>query len=145
MLKLGYAKISVWRRLLNGFSHLILILFTSFDRSVMLMLPSCVKEIPRFDWSIQSYAQVGSGCSSVGKAVASDTRGLRFESSYRQKLIYFYWTFVYYELCIGKTKIKKKRPGMAHFFLKKLCSSTTCRRLNKERELWRAFARQGER
>ena len=25
-----------------------------------------------------------------------------------------YWTFVYCQLCIEKTKIKKKRPGMAH-------------------------------
>ena len=30
-----------------------------------------------------------------------------------------YWTFVYCQLCIKKTKIKKKRPGMAHFFKKK--------------------------
>ena len=28
--------------------------------------------------------------------------------------IYLYWTFVYCQLCIEKTKIKKKRPGMAH-------------------------------
>ena len=27
-------------------------------------------------------------CGSVGRAVASDTRGLRFESSHRQKIIY---------------------------------------------------------
>ena len=26
-----------------------------------------------------------------------------------------YITFVYYHLCIEKTKIKKKWPGMAHF------------------------------
>ena len=30
----------------------------------------------------------GSGCGSVGRAVASDTRGTRFESSHRQKSIY---------------------------------------------------------
>ena len=29
---------------------------------------------------------VGSGCGSVGRAVASDTRGPRFESSHRQNL-----------------------------------------------------------
>ena len=34
------------------------------------------------------------------------------------KKLYLYWTFVYCQLCIEKTKIKKKRPGMAH--LKKL-------------------------
>ena len=57
----------------------------------------------------------GSGCGSVGRAVASDTKGPRFESSHRQKFLYFYSTFDYYQLCIGKTKIKKNRPGMAHF------------------------------
>ena len=30
----------------------------------------------------------GSGCGSVGRAVASDTRGPQFESSHRQKCIY---------------------------------------------------------
>ena len=29
-----------------------------------------------------------------------------------------YWTFVYCQLCIEKMKIKKKRPGMAHFLKK---------------------------
>ena len=32
-------------------------------------------------------AALGSGCGSVGRAVASDTRGPRFESSHRQKFI----------------------------------------------------------
>ena len=31
---------------------------------------------------------LGSGCGSVGRAVASDTRGPRFKSSHRQKFIY---------------------------------------------------------
>ena len=31
---------------------------------------------------------MGSGCGSVGRAVASDTRGQRFESSHQQKFIY---------------------------------------------------------
>ena len=67
-----------------------------------------------FKWDPKIWLE-GSGCGSVGRAVASSTRGLRFESSHRQKFIYLYWTFVYCQLCIGKTKIKKKRPGMAHF------------------------------
>ena len=54
-------------------------------------------------------------CGSVGRAVASDTRGPWFEFSHQQK-INFYWTFVYCQLCIEKTKIKKKRPGLVHFF-----------------------------
>ena len=85
----------------------------------MLMLPSCVKEIPRFDWSIQSYAQVGSGCGSVGKAVASDTRGLRFESSHRQKFIYIL------NICLlstvyWKDENKEKEAGDGPFFFKKV-------------------------
>ena len=31
------------------------------------------------------------------------------------KNLFIYWTFVYCQLCIEKTKIKKKRQGMAHF------------------------------
>ena len=30
------------------------------------------------------------------------------------KKLYLYCTFVYCQLCIEKTKIKEKRPGMAH-------------------------------
>ena len=47
----------------------------------------------------------GSGCGSAGRAVASNSRGPRFESSFRQ-------TFTVN--CIEKTKIKKNRPGMTH-------------------------------
>ena len=55
----------------------------------------------------------GSGCGSVGRAVASNSRGLQFESSDWQKL-YRMFTVNY----IKKTKIKKKRPGMVHFLKK---------------------------
>ena len=49
-------------------------------------------------------------CGSVGRAVASDTGGPRFESSHWQKIMCIYLcTTVYW-----KDKIKKKRPGMAH-------------------------------
>ena len=48
----------------------------------------------------------GSGCGSVGKAVASGTRGPRFEFGLQQLL------FTVNRL--EKTKIKKKRRGMAH-------------------------------
>ena len=49
------------------------------------------------------------GCGSVGRAVACNIRGPRFESRHRQNL---YSTFVY---CIEKTKINKKRPGIVYF------------------------------
>ena len=55
-----------------------------------------------------------SGCGSVGRVVASNSRGLRFESSHRQKSILNVFTVN----CIEKTKIKKKRPMIAHLFKK---------------------------
>ena len=60
----------------------------------------------------QCYKPLLFGCGSFGLAVASDTRGPRFESSHRQKN--------YEQLitanCIEKKELNKKRPGMA--FLK---------------------------
>ena len=51
---------------------------------------------------------MGNGCGSVGRSVASNTRGLQFKSSYL--------TYRYTVNCIETTKIKKKRPGMAQLF-----------------------------
>ena len=63
--------------------------------------------------SVKYYLKIktGSGCGSVGRAVASNTRGPRFESSHRQK-IYLYSEHLFTVNCV--LKIKKKRPGMAH-------------------------------
>ena len=57
---------------------------------------------------------MASGCGSIGKAVASNTRGPRFKSSHRQNL---YWIFVYLFIInsIEKTKINKKRPELPTF------------------------------
>ena len=57
---------------------------------------------------------LGSGCGSVGKAVVSDTRGPRFESSHRRT---FYWTLLI-QLC-RKDENKEKEAGNAPFFSKK--------------------------
>ena len=57
---------------------------------------------------------LGSGCGSVGRAVASKTRGPRLKSSHGQNFIYIL-NICYCQLCIEKMKIKKKMPGMAHF------------------------------
>ena len=57
---------------------------------------------------------MGSGCGSVGRAVALDTRGPRFDSRHRQNFI----EHLFIINCIEKTKINKKRLGMAHFFKK---------------------------
>ena len=56
---------------------------------------------------------LGSGCGSVGRAVASNSGGPWFESSHQQKFI----LNIYCQLK-KTTKIKKKRPGMAHFLKK---------------------------
>ena len=58
---------------------------------------------------------VGSGCGAVGRAVASNTGGPKFESSHRQLLLNIYLLLT---VC-RKDENKEKRPGMAHFFLKK--------------------------
>ena len=58
--------------------------------------------------SYKTSKQWGSGCESVDRVVASYTKSPWFESSHQQKNIlnmYF----------LEKTKIKKKKPGMAHF------------------------------
>ena len=56
----------------------------------------------------------GSGCGSVSRAVASNTRGPRFKSSHRQKLIFIEHLFTV-NCILKRRKMKKKRPGMAHF------------------------------
>ena len=67
---------------------------------------------------LKTEKDMGSGCGSVGRAVASNTRGPQFESSHPQKFIYIL------NICLLSTvfwkdeKIKKKRPGKAHFLKK---------------------------
>ena len=63
----------------------------------------------------------GSGCGSVGRAVASDTRGSRFESSHWQTFISDIYLFTVN--CIEKMKIKKKEAGNGPFFIKKTTST----------------------
>ena len=46
---------------------------------------------------------VGSGCGSVGRAVASDTRGLRIESS-RQQLFFINFEQLYTVKCVLKRR-----------------------------------------
>ena len=58
-----------------------------------------------------------SGCGSVSRAVASNAKGPRFESSHQQTLISDIYLFNING--IKMTKIVKKRPGMAQFFVKK--------------------------
>ena len=54
---------------------------------------------------------IQNGCGSVGRVVASDSRGPWFESNYRQK---FYWTFTV--SCVEKTTIKHKDAGNRPIF-----------------------------
>ena len=53
----------------------------------------------------------GSGCGAVGRAVASDTRGPRFESSHRQLLLNIYLLLT---VC-RKDKNKEKEAGNGPF------------------------------
>ena len=89
------------------FKNIILIFFF-----VLHFLHSLMKYL----WTPNTFSDLGSGCGSVGRAVASYSRGLRFKSSLWQNL---YCTFVYY---IGKTKIKNKE---AHLKIKLLQGEVT--------------------
>ena len=57
---------------------------------------------------------MGSGDGSVGKAVASDTRGPQFESQHRK--VFIEYCLLSTVNCIEKMKIKKKWTGVAHIF-----------------------------
>ena len=57
---------------------------------------------------------MGSGCGSVGRA--SDTRGLQFESSHRQKIIYIEHLFTVN--CVLKRQKLRKRGGEWPIFTK---------------------------
>ena len=54
---------------------------------------------------------VGNGCGSVGRAVASATRGPQFTSSHWQT---FFIEHLFTLNCIEKAEIKKKSPGNGH-------------------------------
>ena len=72
------------------------------------------KRLQHFDFQFMCSFELfksGSGCGSVGRAVAFDTRGPRFNSRHRQNFI----EHLFIINCIEKRKINKKRPGMAHF------------------------------
>ena len=58
---------------------------------------------------------LGSGCGSVGRAVAFNTRGPWFDSSHRQNFI----EHLFIINCIEKTKINKKEAGNGPLFFKK--------------------------
>ena len=60
---------------------------------------------------------MGSGCASVGRMVASDTRGPRFESSLWQKFIYIEHLFTVN--CVLKRRKKRKKRGKEWTILKK--------------------------
>ena len=105
-----------------GYAELTIDLFDWFNlnqsnrRIVIVSLTMLVNVL----WVDTNYVELSPIRINVGreaeKAVASDTRGPRFESRHRQS---FYWILCTVN-CIKKTKIKKKRPGMAHFFKKRI-------------------------
>ena len=66
---------------------------------------------PETSFLLNNRTKHDSGCGSIGKAVSSNARGPRFESSHRQTFISDFYLFTVN--CIEKTKIKKKRPRMA--------------------------------
>ena len=74
---------------------------------------------------------LGSGCGSVGRAVTFDTRGPLFNSSHWQIFIEHLLVNLFIINCTEKTKMNKKRPGMALF--KKNCVFVFSQRKNGPR------------
>ena len=68
------------------------------------------------DSKLVQQTRLGSGCGAVGRAVASNTSGLGFESSLRQLLLNIYLLLT---VC-RKDENKAKEAGNGPFFLKKL-------------------------
>ena len=69
---------------------------------------------------------MGSGCDAVGRAVASNTRGPRFESSHQQLLLNIYLLLT---VC-RKDENKEKEAGNIPFYKKnchgkKICAGAT--------------------
>ena len=56
---------------------------------------------------MQKHIDLGSGCGSVGRAVASDTWGLQFIGKIQIEHLFTV-------NCIEKMEMTKKMPGMAH-------------------------------
>ena len=81
-------------------------------------------------WANHLAIRRGSGCGSVGRAVASDTRGPWFESSHWQ---YLYWT-LFTVNCTEKTTIKKKEARNGP--LKNLAIRSHCPWLTQVFLLW---------
>ena len=73
---------------------------------------------------------MGSGCGAVGRAVAYNTRGPRFNSSHRQLLLNIN---VLLTVC-RKDENKEKRPGMAHLLKKSIVSSWIGKDLNEQKK-----------
>ena len=91
----------------------------SQSRVVTLLWNCLMRSAPAIPFLGRSLCgTMGSGCGSVGRAVASDTRGPRFESSHRQKFIL--------NICLlstvySKDENKEKDAGDGPLFKKKLC------------------------
>ena len=68
--------------------------------------------LKHFDWLIN--LEQGSGCGAVGRAVASNSRGPRFESSHRQKFIEHLLSTVF------KRRKEKRGREWPMSFLKKI-------------------------
>ena len=79
--------------------------------------------------------QMESGCGLVGRAVAFNSRDPRFDSSHRKNFIEHFFVNLFIINCIEKTKINKKRPGMAHFLKKTWKDNVNYRFLLRQKPL----------
>ena len=90
------------------------------------------------EWAISLFlwriVKMGQWCGSVGRAVTSNTRDLGLNPVIGK--IYIEHLFIVN--CIEKTKIKKKRLGMAHFFKKRILKITAVLRSRNGFSWWNA-------
>ena len=87
------SNVIIWVRILQILHFFVTMLLkrTKTNRKEAEVCPFLLKRDifgDRFQSKKESF--MGSGCGAVGREVASDTRGPRFESSHRQKFIYIF-------------------------------------------------------
>ena len=80
-----------------------------------MRLASCLIEL-----DLTKQVNMCSGCGSVGRVVASNSRGPRFESSHRQNFIYMLNICLLSTVCWKDENKEKKGAGNGPFFIKKV-------------------------
>jgi len=101
----------------HSFTINVVMFWINIDEEINLLYILWMIKINKF---VKRYFKIilsGSGCGSVGRAVASDIRGPQFESSHWQKFIYIL-NFCLLSTVYWKDKNKEKEAGNGPFLKK---------------------------